>query len=40
MSATVWNGAGKRIFLREVGTRDGLQVEEVFVGVCAHAGQD
>ncbi len=29
--ATVWNGARKRIHLQEVGTRDGLQVEPVFV---------
>jgi hydroxymethylglutaryl-CoA lyase len=28
---TVWNGAGRRIHLQEVGTRDGLQVEERFV---------
>ena len=27
----IWNGAGRRIFMQEVGTRDGLQVEEVFV---------
>ncbi len=27
----VWNGNGKRIFLQEVGTRDGLQVEKVFM---------
>ncbi|GAC1530880.1 MAG: hydroxymethylglutaryl-CoA lyase [Ramlibacter sp.] len=27
----VWNGAGRRIFMQEVGTRDGLQVEEAFV---------
>lgn len=28
---TLWNGAGKRIYMQEVGTRDGLQVEEAFV---------
>lgn len=28
---TIWNGAGRRIYMQEVGTRDGLQVEEVFV---------
>jgi hydroxymethylglutaryl-CoA lyase len=27
----LWNGAGRRIHMQEVGTRDGLQVEEVFV---------
>ena len=27
----IWNGAGKRIHMQEVGTRDGLQVEETFV---------
>jgi len=27
----VWNGAGRRIHLQEVGTRDGLQPEPVFV---------
>ncbi len=26
-----WNGAGKRIFMQEVGTRDGLQAEQAFV---------
>lgn len=26
-----WTGAGRRIFMQEVGTRDGLQVEEAFV---------
>jgi hydroxymethylglutaryl-CoA lyase len=31
MSAGVWSGAGKRIYMQEVGTRDGLQPEEVFV---------
>ncbi|WP_418317163.1 hydroxymethylglutaryl-CoA lyase [Piscinibacter sakaiensis] len=32
MSASnVWNGARKRIFMQEVGTRDGLQVEQAFV---------
>ena len=29
--AKVWAGAGKRIYMQEVGTRDGLQVEAVFV---------
>ncbi|MDM0104269.1 hydroxymethylglutaryl-CoA lyase [Variovorax sp. J22R24] len=28
---TLWNGAGRRIYMQEVGTRDGLQVEEAFV---------
>lgn len=28
---TLWNGAGRRIFMQEVGTRDGLQVEQAFV---------
>jgi len=27
----VWNGAGQRIHMQEVGTRDGLQVEQAFV---------
>jgi hydroxymethylglutaryl-CoA lyase len=27
----VWNGNGKRIYMQEVGTRDGLQAEEAFV---------
>jgi hydroxymethylglutaryl-CoA lyase len=27
----VWNGAGKRMYMQEVGTRDGLQNEEMFV---------
>nr|WP_298232494.1 hypothetical protein [uncultured Azohydromonas sp.] len=31
MSNQVWNGAGRRIFMQEVGTRDGLQVEPAFV---------
>ena len=31
MSAQVWQGAGRRIFLQEVGTRDGLQAEAAFV---------
>ena len=30
-NTTRWQGAGKRIHMQEVGTRDGLQVEEVFV---------
>jgi len=28
---SVWNGAGKRIYMQEVGTRDGLQAETAFV---------
>jgi hydroxymethylglutaryl-CoA lyase len=28
---SVWSGSGKRIHMQEVGTRDGLQVEEAFV---------
>ena len=28
---TIWNGAGRRIYLQEVGTRDGFQAESVFV---------
>lgn len=28
---TVWQGAGQRIFMQEVGTRDGLQAEAAFV---------
>ena len=31
MNAQVWNGAGRRIHLQEVGTRDGLQAEAAFV---------
>jgi hydroxymethylglutaryl-CoA lyase len=27
----IWNGANRRIFMQEVGTRDGLQAEDVFV---------
>ena len=30
-NTTPWNGAGRRIHMQEVGTRDGLQVEAVFV---------
>lgn len=30
-NGTVWQGAGRRIHLQEVGTRDGLQAESVFV---------
>ena len=26
-SSTVWQGAGRRIHMQEVGTRDGLQME-------------
>ncbi|MDZ5459958.1 hydroxymethylglutaryl-CoA lyase [Azohydromonas lata] len=31
MGTNVWNGAGRRIHMQEVGTRDGLQVEPCFV---------
>jgi hydroxymethylglutaryl-CoA lyase len=31
MTNAAWNGAGRRVTLQEVGTRDGLQVEERFV---------
>jgi len=31
MSNPVWNGAGRRIHMQEVGTRDGLQMEQAFV---------
>lgn len=31
MNAQVWNGAGRRIHMQEVGARDGLQNEGVFV---------
>jgi hydroxymethylglutaryl-CoA lyase len=31
MNSQVWQGQGKRIHLQEVGTRDGLQAEAVFV---------
>lgn len=31
MNAHVWSGAGRRIYLQEVGTRDGLQAEAAFV---------
>ena len=30
-SQSVWHGAGRRIFMNEVGTRDGLQMEQAFV---------
>ena len=30
-SQNVWHGAGRRIFMNEVGTRDGLQMEQAFV---------
>jgi hydroxymethylglutaryl-CoA lyase len=30
-NTNVWNGARKRIYMQEVGTRDGLQVEAAFV---------
>jgi hydroxymethylglutaryl-CoA lyase len=28
---SIWNGGGKRIYMQEVGTRDGLQAEDAFV---------
>ncbi len=31
MNSHVWQGAGRRIYLQEVGTRDGLQAESAFV---------
>ncbi len=31
MNSKVWDGAGRRIHLQEVGTRDGLQAESAFV---------
>ena len=31
MSTAVWSGEGQRIYLQEVGTRDGLQAEAAFV---------
>ena len=31
MNAKPWQGAGKRLYLQEVGTRDGLQAESTFV---------
>ena len=31
MNSKVWEGAGRRIHLQEVGTRDGLQAESAFV---------
>ncbi len=31
MSGAVWQGDGRRVFLQEVGTRDGLQAESAFV---------
>lgn len=30
-SQNIWHGAGRRIFMNEVGTRDGLQMEQAFV---------
>ncbi|MEG3002064.1 MAG: hydroxymethylglutaryl-CoA lyase [Comamonas sp.] len=30
-SQSVWHGAGRRIYMNEVGTRDGLQMEQAFV---------
>jgi hydroxymethylglutaryl-CoA lyase len=29
--SNIWNGANRRIYMQEVGTRDGLQAEDVFV---------
>ena len=31
MDTNVWTGAGRRIHLQEVGTRDGLQAEAAFI---------
>ena len=31
MTANVWQGHGRRLYLQEVGTRDGLQAEDAFV---------
>ena len=31
MSSKVWEGGRKRIYMQEVGPRDGLQIEEAFV---------
>ena len=31
MNGKVWSGAGRRVYLQEVGTRDGLQAESAFV---------
>jgi hydroxymethylglutaryl-CoA lyase len=31
MTSTVWNGARRRIYMQDVGPRDGLQMESVFV---------
>ena len=31
MNTSIWNGAGRRIYMQEVGTRDGLQMEQAFV---------
>ena len=31
MTARPWHGAGRRVYLQEVGTRDGLQAEAQFV---------
>ena len=31
MTASIWEGAGRRIFMNEVGMRDGLQMEQTFV---------
>lgn len=31
MTASIWEGAGRRIFMNEVGMRDGLQMEQAFV---------
>ena len=34
MSTAVWSGEGQRIYLQEVGTRDGLQAEAAFVATA------
>ena len=31
MNGKVWSGIGRRVYLQEVGTRDGLQAESAFV---------
>jgi len=31
MTSSVWNGAGRRVYLQDVGPRDGLQMESCFV---------
>ena len=34
----IWDGAGKRIYMQEVGPRDGLQAEEAFVATADKVG--